>query len=84
DFNDFEVGRRHGLDMINVLDADARIVDEPVIPAAYRGLDRFKARERIVADLEAAGLLEGIEPVTHTVPYGDRSGVVIEPWLTDQ
>ncbi|WP_449220852.1 valine--tRNA ligase [Tistrella mobilis] len=84
DFNDFEVGRRHGLAMINVLDADACIVDEPVIPAAYRGLDRFKARERIVADMEAAGLLEGIEPVTHTVPYGDRSGVVIEPWLTDQ
>ncbi|GGB26871.1 valine--tRNA ligase [Tistrella bauzanensis] len=84
DFNDFEVGRRHDLAMINVLDADGRIVTDAVIPAAYRGLDRFQARERIAADMEAAGLLEAIEPVTHTVPYGDRSGVVIEPWLTDQ
>ena len=53
-------------------------------PEAYRGLDRFEARKRVVADLEALGLLEKIEPTTHTVPHGDRSDVVIEPWLTDQ
>ena len=51
---------------------------------AYRGLDRFEARKRVVADLDALGLLEKIEPTTHTVPHGDRSNVVIEPWLTDQ
>ncbi len=82
DFNDFEVGKRHGLEMINVLDAEARLNDN--VPEAYRGLDRFKAREKIVAEMEALGLLEKIEPRAHTVPYGDRSGVVIEPWLTDQ
>ncbi|TCT12418.1 valyl-tRNA synthetase [Tepidamorphus gemmatus] len=82
DFNDFEVGRRHGLPMINVLDAHGRINDEA--PAAYRGLDRFEARRKVVAEFEALGLLEKIEDHVHTVPYGDRSGVVIEPWLTDQ
>jgi valyl-tRNA synthetase len=82
DFNDFEVGKRHDLPMINVLDAQARLNDNA--PEAYRGLDRFKARERIIVDLEAQGLIEKIEPRVHTVPYGDRSGVVIEPWLTDQ
>ena len=82
DFNDFEVGKRHGLEQINVLDAEGRINDDA--PEAYRGLDRFEARKQIVADLEALGLLEKIEPTTHTVPHGDRSNVVIEPWLTDQ
>jgi len=82
DFNDFEVGRRHGLPMVNVLDAQARINENA--PAAYRGLDRFAARERIVRDLEAQGLLEKTEPHAYTVPHGDRSGAVIEPWLTDQ
>ncbi len=82
DFNDFEVGKRHGLEMINVFDAEARLNEN--VPEAYRGLDRFKAREKVVADMEALGLLEKIEPRAHTVPYGDRSGVVIEPWLTDQ
>ena len=53
-------------------------------PQAYRGLDRFEARKRVVADIEALGLLAKIEPTTHTVPHGDRSNVVIEPWLTDQ
>ncbi|GIX11122.1 MAG: valine--tRNA ligase [Elioraea sp.] len=84
DFNDFEVGRRHGLEVVNILDRDARLLDDPLIPAPYRGLDRFEARKRIVADLEAAGLIEKIEPHTHTVPHGDRSGAVIEPYLTDQ
>ena len=82
DFNDYEVGRRHGLPMINVLTADARIGDGA--PARYHGLDRFEARRRIVAELEAAGLLEKVEPHRHTVPRGDRSGAALEPWLTDQ
>ena len=82
DFNDFEVGKRHGLEQINVLDDRGRINDVP--PPEYRGLDRFEARKRVVADLHALGLLEKIEPTTHTVPHGDRSNAVIEPWLTDQ
>ncbi len=82
DFNDFEVGKRHGLEQINVLDDRAQINDVP--PPEYRGLDRFEARRRVVADIAALGLLEKIEPTTHTVPHGDRSNVVIEPWLTDQ
>jgi valyl-tRNA synthetase len=82
DFNDFEVGRRHDLPQINVLDAYGKINEEA--PEAYRGLDRFEARKKVVSDIEALGLLEKIEPTTHTVPHGDRSGVVVEPWLTDQ
>ena len=82
DFNDFEVGQRHGLDMVNIFDADARINDNA--PEAYRGLDRFEARRQIVADLEAEGLLERIEEHRHSVPHGDRSGVPLEPYLTDQ
>ena len=82
DFNDFEVGRRHGLPMVNVMDAEARINDDA--PEAYRGLDRYEARRRVVADLEALGLLDGIVDHRHVVPHGDRSGVAIEPWLTDQ
>ena len=62
DFNDFEVGRRHGLAMINIFDADARLNDK--VPPAYRGLDREAARKKVVADLEAAGLVEKIEPHT--------------------
>ena len=82
DFNDFEVGRRHNLPMINVLDAHARLNDE--VPEAYRGLDRYAARKKVVDDLDALGLLEKIDPHTHLVPHGDRSDEVIEPWLTDQ
>ena len=82
DFNDFEVGKRHGLAQINVLDAYGKITGD--VPQAYRGLDRFDARKKAVSDIEALGLLEKIEPTTHTVPHGDRSGVVVEPWLTDQ
>jgi valyl-tRNA synthetase len=82
DFNDFEVGRRHGLPMVNIFDRDAKLNDEA--PVAYRGMDRFAARKQIVADLEAQGLVAKIDPHTLMVPYGDRSGVVIEPWLTDQ
>ena len=82
DFNDFEVGRRHDLDTVNVFDAEARLNDDA--PEAYRGLDRAEARARVLADLEAQDLIEKVEPHVHTVPHGDRSGAVIEPWLTDQ
>jgi len=82
DFNDFEVGRRHNLEAISILDKFGCINDNG--PAAYRGLDRFDARKKIVADLETLGLLEKIEPHVHTVPYGDRGGVPIEPFLTEQ
>ena len=82
DFNDFEVGRRHNLEKINIFDANACLTD--AVPEMYRGLDRFAARKAVVADLEAADLIEKIEDITHTVPHGDRSGVPIEPWLTDQ
>jgi valyl-tRNA synthetase len=82
DFNDYELGQRHALPLINVFDRDARIDD--AAPAAYRGLDRFEARKRVVADLEALGLVEKIQPHTLMVPRGDRTNAVIEPWLTDQ
>jgi valyl-tRNA synthetase len=82
DFNDYAVGQRHQLPLINVFTADAALNENA--PAVYRGLDRFKARERIVADLAAAGLLEKVEPHQLMVPRGDRSEAVIEPWLTDQ
>ncbi|MDA1343106.1 MAG: valine--tRNA ligase, partial [Proteobacteria bacterium] len=98
DFNDFEVGKRHNLPLINVLDLDAKIVSEftaltfegyasthgEKAPEAYTGLDRFEARKKIVSELESLGLLEKIAPHTLKVPRGDRSGAVIEPWLTDQ
>ena len=83
DFNDYEIGKRHSLPMINVLTADAALNDARAA-APTEGLDRFEARKRIVADLEAAGLLEKTEPHTLQVPRGDRSGAVLEPWLTDQ
>ncbi|MCG5240403.1 valine--tRNA ligase [Azospirillum doebereinerae] len=82
DFNDFEVGKRCGLEAINILDRDARMNEN--VPEAYQGLDRYEARKKVVAELEALELLEKIEPHTHMVPHGDRSGVAIEPWLTDQ
>ncbi|HCI88235.1 MAG TPA: valine--tRNA ligase [Gammaproteobacteria bacterium] len=82
DFNDYEMGKRHNLEVINILTDNASINDEA--PETYRGLDRFDARKQIVADLEALGLLEKIEPHKLKVPRGDRSGVVIEPYLTHQ
>jgi len=83
DFNDFEVGRRHGLAAIPVLDAQARVCGADV-PAELLGLDRFEARRRIVARMDELGLLEKVEKHRHAVPHGDRSGVPIEPFLTDQ
>jgi valyl-tRNA synthetase len=82
DFNDFEVGRRHGLEMINIFDRDAHLTD--AVPGRYRGLDRFEARKQVLADLEAEGLIEKVDDHVLMVPHHDRSGVVIEPWLTDQ
>jgi valyl-tRNA synthetase len=89
DFNDFEVGRRAGFkaaEMLNMLSADARIVQtgDGLVPEALLGLDRFEARKRVVELLEAEGALEKVEDRVIQIPYGDRSGVVIEPWLTDQ
>lgn len=84
DFNDWDVGKRHDLEVVNILDATGHLVDADPVPAAYRGLDRFEARKRIVADLEARGLLEKIEPNTHSVPHAQRGDAIIEPWLTDQ
>ena len=82
DFNDFEVGRRHDLEAINIFDKFARVNDNA--PEKYRGLDRFDARKKIVAEMEELGLVEKIEPHTHAVPYGDRGGVPVEPYLTEQ
>ena len=82
DFNDFAVGKRHNLPLISVFDDFARINDNA--PAEYRGLDRFEARKKVVETFEALGLLRGIEKTRHVVPHGDRSGVVVEPYLTDQ
>jgi valyl-tRNA synthetase len=110
DFNDYEVGKRHNLPLINIFTRDATIVsdtDWPMtheglryariqsrdvidlatdigIPKEYWGLDRFEARKQVIAEIESLGLLEKIDPHTLKVPRGDRSGVVIEPWLTDQ
>ncbi|MCA0248819.1 MAG: valine--tRNA ligase [Proteobacteria bacterium] len=82
DFNDFEVGRRHQLEAINIFDKFARVNENA--PEKYRGLDRFDARKKIVAEMEELGLVDKIEPHTHAVPYGDRGGVPVEPYLTEQ
>jgi valyl-tRNA synthetase len=98
DFNDFEVGRRHGLPLINVLDAEARLSlegNEAFLAGAKKsaglsetlalhGIDRFVARQQIVERMRELGLIERIEPHSHAVPHGERSAVVIEPYLTNQ
>ncbi|MHB0776211.1 valine--tRNA ligase [Halomonas sp. WWR20] len=99
DFNDYEVGKRQGHVLINVFSKDATILEhaeifdlqgqplpdeDATLPAAYAGLGRFAARDKIVADMDAQGLLEQVETINNTLPYGDRSGDVIEPLLTDQ
>jgi len=99
DFNDYEVGKRHNLPLINILDKDAAILASAQVfnldgsvnatfdgrlPAQFAGLDRFEARKQIVAAFDAAGLLEKIDDHALKVPKGDRSGTIIEPWLTDQ
>jgi valyl-tRNA synthetase len=82
DFNDFEVGRRHGLEMISIMDTEGRLNDQ--VPDAYRGLDRFEARKCVLADLEADGLVEKVEKIRHSVPYSQRSETPVEPMLSDQ
>jgi valyl-tRNA synthetase len=82
DFNDYAVGQRHDLPLINIFTPDAKINENG--PERYRGLDRFEARKRVVADLEELGLMEEIKPHKLMVPRGDRSHAVIEPFLTDQ
>jgi len=98
DFNDFEVGRRHKLALVNILDAEGHLdlkdnaeflegvqrSSDLDATLSLHGLDRFVARKKIVERLEAAGLIDKIEPTTHVVPHGDRSGAVLEPFLTDQ
>jgi len=82
DFNDYDVGHRHDLPIINILNEDASLNDE--VPEKYRGMDRFEARKAVIADLDALGLLEKIEDHTMAIPRGERSGVVVEPFLSDQ
>ncbi|MDD3668990.1 MAG: valine--tRNA ligase [Alphaproteobacteria bacterium] len=82
DFNDFEVGKRHNLPLINILDREARLND--AVPEKYRGMGCLDARPLVLADIKALGLYVKEENNPMTIPYGDRSGVVIEPWLTDQ
>ncbi|MBT8520663.1 valine--tRNA ligase [Polynucleobacter paneuropaeus] len=82
DFNDYAVGQRHQLPLINILTLDAKINENA--PAEYQGLDRFAARKQIVADLDQAGLLEKVQPHKLMVPRGDRTQTIIEPMLTDQ
>jgi valyl-tRNA synthetase len=82
DFNDYAVGERHGLPQINIFTVEARINEHA--PEAYRGLDRYEARKRVVADLEAAGLIAEVKDHRMVVPRGDRTGAVLEPFLTDQ
>ncbi len=83
DFNDFEVGKRHNLPLINILNKDGTLNDNA--PEAYRGLDRFEARKTIVADLDALDLIDKTEPITHSVPHDEKTKtVVLEPYLTEQ
>lgn len=82
DFNDFEVGKRHDLPMINIFDDNAHLNEN--VPEEYQGLERYAARKKILTELEELEAIEKIDSITHTVPHGDRSGVAIEPYLTDQ
>lgn len=82
DFNDYAVGQRHNMPQISIFTLEAKINDNA--PEKYRGMDRFEARKQIVADLDALGLLDSVKPHKLMVPRGDRTGVVIEPMLTDQ
>lgn len=82
DFNDFEVGRRHHLPIINVLDGNAHLNEN--VPPEYQGMERFIAREKVIEDMKEKGFFEKEEPALIPVPHGEKSGVVIEPWLTDQ
>lgn len=82
DFNDYEIGQRHQLPMLNIFTLDAHLTED--VPESYRGLERYEARKKIVADLEQLTLIEKIEAHEHQVPFCERSGAIIEPMLTDQ
>ena len=82
DFNDYDIGKRHDLPVYNILTDDAALND--TVPKAYQGIDRFKARKKIVAEFKELGLLEEIEDYVVKIPRGDRSHAVVEPYLTDQ
>ena len=82
DFNDFDIGKKHGLEIISILDQSAKI--SQAAPKKYRGLDRFDARRKIVEDIEALGFMHEIEDYTLTIPRGDRSGAILEPLITNQ
>jgi valyl-tRNA synthetase len=82
DFNDFEVGKRHNLEPINILDQHAHLNEN--VPEAYRGMERFKARKKVTADMQELGFFVGEEATVHAVPHAERTGTVTEPWLTDQ
>ena len=82
DFNDFEVGRRHVLELLNIFDEHAALNEN--VPEGYQGLDRFDARKKLIEELDSIGALGEVEDNQHAVPHGDRSGVPVEPWLMDQ
>jgi|CXWL01.1.fsa_nt_gi valyl-tRNA synthetase len=84
DFNDYQVARRNNIPLYVLMDTKGRMADAEHVPAKYRGLDRFEARKQVVADIEALGLLDKVENKKISQPMGDRSGVVIEPMLTEQ
>ena len=82
DFNDYEIGQRHGLEMLNIFTSDACLNE--LVPARYQGMERFQARQELVAELDAAGLLDRVEDHSMTVPRAERSSAIVEPYLTDQ
>ncbi|MDX1517617.1 MAG: valine--tRNA ligase [Woeseiaceae bacterium] len=82
DFNDYEIGLRHDLDMVNILTDDGALNDD--VPEQYRGMDRFDARKAVVAEMKSLGQLDRVEDYTVKIPRGDRSGAIVEPYLTDQ
>lgn len=82
DFNDFEVGKRHNLEVINIMTMNATLNEN--VPADFQGLDRFEARKKVVETLENLGILVDVQKITHKVPYCDRSGVILEPYVTEQ
>ncbi len=84
DFDDWQVGLRHNLKAVCILTPDAKMNDNPVVPEKYHGMDRFTAREEVIKDIEAAGLLVKIEDKIIPTPYSERGGVVVEPYLTEQ
>ena len=84
DFNDFEVGKRNNLEFINIFDKNCKILESRFIPKEFWGVERFEAREKVVKKLKKMGLLQKVLPNKMVIPYGERTGIVVEPLLTDQ